>query len=81
LFAANGGENVETVAVGQPDVEEHGLVVGVAEKLEGFGGGASRGDDVILFTEDGFEGFSNIGSIVNDQNMVQAEIPSGACGD
>ncbi len=75
--AADGGEDVEAVGfsadaawVGEPDVEEDGLVVGVAEKLEGFGGGAGGGDDVVLFAEDGFEGLADVGFVVDDENVV-----------
>ena len=64
------GEDVEAVAVGQPDVEQDGLVVGVAEELEGFGGGAGGGDGVVLFAEDGFEGFADVGFVVDDENVV-----------
>ena len=81
--AADGGEEIEAVGfsagaawVGEPDVEEDGLVVGVAEKLEGFGGGAGGRDGVVLFAEDGFEGLADVGFVVDDENVVQAEIPS-----
>ena len=64
------GEDVEAVAVGQPDVEEHGLVVSVAQKLEGFGRGAGGGDDVVFLAQDGFQRFADVGFVVNDENMV-----------
>ncbi len=70
VIAADGGEDVEAVAVGEPDVEQDGLVVGVAEQLEGFGGGAGGGDGVVLFAEDGFEGLADVGFVVDDENVV-----------
>ena len=75
--AADGGEDVEAVGfaagaawVGEPDVEQDGLVVGVAEELEGFGGGAGGGDDVVFLAEDGFEGVADVGFVVDDENVV-----------
>ena len=75
--AADGGEDVEPVGfsasavwVGEPDVEEDGLVVGVAEELESFGGGAGGGDGVVLFAEDGFERLADVGFVVDDENVV-----------
>jgi hypothetical protein len=75
--SSDGGEDVEAVGftagatrVGEPDVEDDGLVVGVAKELEGFGGGASGGDHVVFLAEDGFEGLSDIGFVVDDENVV-----------
>ena len=70
VVAANFGEDVEAVAVGQPDVEQDGLVGGVAEQREGFGGGAGGGDGVVLFAQDGFEGVADVGFVVDDENVV-----------
>ena len=70
LVAADGGEDIQTVAVGEPDVEEDGLVVGVAEEFKGFGGGAGGRDGVVLFAEDGFEGLADVGFVVDDENVV-----------
>jgi hypothetical protein len=74
---ADGGEDVEAIGftagaawVGEPDVEEDGLVVGIAEKLEGFGCGAGGGDDVVFLGEDGFEGLADVGFVVDDENVI-----------
>ncbi len=63
-------EDVEAVAVGEPDVEEDGLEVGVAEEGAGFGDGAGGGDGVVLFAEDGFEGLADVGLVVDDEDVV-----------
>jgi hypothetical protein len=68
--AADGGEYVEAVAIGKPDVEEHGLVVGVTNQLQGLSGGACGGDDVVFLVKDRFEGFADIGFVVDDENVV-----------
>jgi hypothetical protein len=75
--AADGSEDVEAIGfaggaawVGEPDVEEDGLVVSIAEKFEGLGGGAGGGDDVVFLVEDGFEGFADVGFVVDDENVV-----------
>ena len=71
--AVDFGEDVEAVAVGEPDVEEDGLEVGVAEEGAGFGDGAGGGDGVVLFAEDGFEGLADVGLVVDDEDVVHRE--------
>jgi hypothetical protein len=75
--AADGGEDVEAIGfaagaagVGEPDIKEDGLVDGVAEELESFGGGPGGGDDVVFLGEDGFERFADVGFVVDDENVV-----------
>ena len=70
LVFANMREQLEAVAVGEPDVEEDGVEVGVAEEGAGFGDGAGGGDGVVLFAEDGFEGLADVGLVVDDEDVI-----------
>jgi hypothetical protein len=73
VTAADFGEDVEAVAVGEPDVEEDGLEVGVAEERAGFGDGAGGRDGVVLFAEDGFERLADVGFVVDDEDVIHEE--------
>ena len=72
-------EGFEAVAVGQPDVEQHDVVDGVAREDEGFGGGAGGGDGVAFFAEDLFERVANLGFVVDDEDVVHGQQVSGSC--
>ena len=74
LELADFGKGVETVAIGQPDVEQDEVVAGVADELESFGGGAGGGDGVAFIGEDGGERFADFGFIVHDQNVVHGSL-------
>ena len=69
-FTAGAAGFAAAAGIGEPDVEKDSLVVGVAEKLEGFGCGAGGGDDVVFLGEDGFEGLADVGFVVDDENVV-----------
>ena len=69
-FALDSPQNVETVTVGQPDVEKDCLVRDVAEHGECFASRSSSGDGVILFAQDRFQRFADVGFVVNDQNVI-----------
>ncbi len=73
VHLADVAEGVEAVAVGEPDVEEDGVVDGVGEQGEGFAGGGGSGDDVTLLGEDGFEGVADFGFVVDDEDVVHRE--------
>jgi hypothetical protein len=82
--AADGGEDVEaigfsvgTAGIREPDIEEDGLVVGVAKQFECFSGGAGGGDDVVFLGEDGFERLADVGFVVDDENVVHKRQGTG----
>ena len=69
------GEDVEAVAVGQPDVEQDDIVDGVAKELQGLGGGGCGGDDVGLLFKDALERIADLGFVVDDEDVVHLRRP------
>jgi hypothetical protein len=63
-------ERVESVAVGQPDVQQNDVVRRVGEQGEGFCRGCGGGNEVALFAEDALQRVAAFGFIVNDENVV-----------
>ncbi len=62
------GEDVQAVAVGEPDVEEDGGEVGVTGQGERFGDRAGGGHGVLLFAKDGFERVADVSFVVDDED-------------
>ena len=63
-------QHFQTVAVGQPDIQQDGIENRIADQVQPFGRGAGRGDGVAFLGEDGFQGAANIRFVVDHQNMV-----------
>ena len=51
----NAPKNVKAIAVRQPDIEQHYVVLDISNQFECFRGGAGTGDGVPLFVEDALE--------------------------
>ena len=75
VHLADVGERVQAVAVGQPDVEQDGVVAGVGEQGEGFAGGCGGRHRITLLAEDALQRVADFGFVVDDQDVVH----KGSC--
>ena len=67
---ANLLQDLQTIPVGQPDIQQHGVKNGIANQIKPFGGGAGGGDGVAFLGENRFQGAANIRLVVDDKNVV-----------
>ena len=70
VHLADVGQRVETVAVGQPDVQQDDVVWRVGEQGECFARGCGRGNEVALFAEDALQRVADFGFVVNNENVI-----------
>jgi hypothetical protein len=70
LMMMTSGRCAETVAVGQPDVQQDDVVEGVGEQGEGFRRGGGGGNEVALFAEDAIQRVADFCFVVDDENVV-----------
>ena len=75
---ANVGEHFESVAIGEPDVEQDHVVGRVLKQHQRLGRGGGAGDAVALFAENLFERGANLRFVVDDQDVVHEGSPFAA---
>jgi hypothetical protein len=66
------GEHVESVTVGQPDVEQNHVVGGVIEQHQSLGRVGRRGHSIALLAENLLERRANLVLVVHYQNVIHA---------
>ena len=66
VHLANLAQGVEAIAIGQPDIEQHDVVGGIAQQGQRLARGGRGGDDVTFFFENALERLADLSLVVDD---------------
>ena len=69
------GQDVETVAIRQPDIEQDHVVGRVFNEDQGLGRSGRCGHPVALFAQDLFERRTNLRFVVHHQDVIHEALP------
>ncbi len=67
-------QRLKSVAVRQPDVQQHDVIVDIAQQLKRLCCSCAGCDEIAFFAQNSLERFANLTFVIDDQDVVQLSL-------